>query len=53
VNASLRSDYGLYRNVDPKGPEAAISDRRLPFVGAPPFRRQRVASAGGSGNVSH
>jgi hypothetical protein len=29
VNASVRSDYGLYRLVDPDGPRAAIRDRSL------------------------
>ena len=29
VNASLRSDYGLYRLVDPGGPEPIIRDRSL------------------------
>ena len=45
VNASLRSDYGLYRLVDPDGP-APRSVIGVPcFVIAPPFRRHGIASA--------
>jgi len=45
VNASLRSDYGLYRTVDPDGPEARSVIGISCFVIAPPFRRHGVASA--------
>jgi GNAT superfamily N-acetyltransferase len=45
VNASLRSDYGLYRLVDPDGPDARSVIGVSCFVIAPPFRRHGVASA--------
>jgi GNAT superfamily N-acetyltransferase len=45
VNASLRSDYGLYRHVDPQGPEPASVIGLACFVVAPPFRRHGIASA--------
>jgi len=45
VNASLRSDYGLYRLVDPHGPEPASVIGVSCFVTAPPFRRHGIASA--------
>src|SRR5262245_11298346 len=45
VNASLRSEYGLYRDVDPTGPEPAAVVGVSCFVIAPPFRRHRIASA--------
>jgi GNAT superfamily N-acetyltransferase len=45
VNASLRSDYGLYRHVDPGGPEPASVIGISCFIIAPPFRRHGVASA--------
>jgi GNAT superfamily N-acetyltransferase len=45
VNASLRSDYGLYRHVDPDGPEPPSVIGVSCFVIAPPFRRHRIASA--------
>jgi GNAT superfamily N-acetyltransferase len=45
VNASLRSDYGLYRYVDPDGPEPASVIGVSCFVIAPPFRRHGIASA--------
>src|SRR5262245_50126243 len=45
VNASLRSDYGLYRHVDPGGPEPASVIGVSCFVISPPFRRHGVASA--------
>jgi GNAT superfamily N-acetyltransferase len=45
VNASLRSDYGLFRIVDPGGPEPASVVGVSCFVIAPPFRRHGVASA--------
>ena len=45
VNASLRSDYGLYRNVDPDGPEPPSVIGVSCFVIAPPFRRHGIAAA--------
>ena len=45
VNASLRADYGLYRQVDPDGPEPASVIGVSCFVVAPPFRRHGIASA--------
>jgi GNAT superfamily N-acetyltransferase len=45
VNASIRSDYGLYRSVDPEGPEPRSVIGVSCFVIAPPFRRHGVASA--------
>jgi GNAT superfamily N-acetyltransferase len=45
VNASLRSDYGLYRLVDPGGPDARSVIGVSCFVIAPPFRRHGIASA--------
>jgi GNAT superfamily N-acetyltransferase len=45
VNASLRSDYGLYRHVDPGGPDPASVIGVSCFVIAPPFRRHGIASA--------
>ena len=45
VNASLRSDYGLYRHADPDGPEPASVIGVSCFVIAPPFRRHGIASA--------
>ena len=45
VNASLRSDYGLYRNIDPTGPDPASVIGVSCFVVAPPFRRHGLASA--------
>jgi GNAT superfamily N-acetyltransferase len=45
VNASLRSDYGLFRDVDPDGPEATSVIGVSCFVIAPPFRRHGIASA--------
>lgn len=45
VNASLRSDYGFYRLVDPDGPEPSSVVGISCFVIAPPFRRHRIASA--------
>jgi GNAT superfamily N-acetyltransferase len=44
VNASLRSDYGLYRSVDPAGPEPRSVIGVSCFVVAPPFRRHGLAS---------
>ena len=45
VNASWRSDYGLYRSVDPGGPEPSSVIGLSCFVIAPPFRRHGIASA--------
>jgi GNAT superfamily N-acetyltransferase len=45
VNASLRADYGLYRDVDPAGPAAASVVAVSCFVIAPPFRRHGIAAA--------
>lgn len=45
VNASFRSDYGLFRLVDPDGPEPQSVIGVSCFVIAPPFRRHGVASA--------
>jgi GNAT superfamily N-acetyltransferase len=45
VNASSRSDYGLYRRVDPDEPEPASVIGVPCFVIAPPFRRHGIASA--------
>jgi GNAT superfamily N-acetyltransferase len=45
VNASLRSDYGLYRLVDSGGPEPASVIGVSCFVIAPPFRRHGIAVA--------
>jgi GNAT superfamily N-acetyltransferase len=45
VNASLRSEYGLYRGVDPDGPRPQSVIGVSCFVVAPPFRRHGIASA--------
>ena len=45
VNASRRSDYGLYRDVDPHGPEPSSVIAVSCFVIAPPFRRHGIAAA--------
>ena len=45
VNASARSDYGLYRLVDPDGPEPRSVIGVSCFLVAPPYRRHGVASA--------
>jgi GNAT superfamily N-acetyltransferase len=45
VNASRRADYGLYRDVDPSGPEPTSVIGVSCFVIAPPFRRHGIASA--------
>jgi GNAT superfamily N-acetyltransferase len=45
VNASPRSDYALYRLVDPDGPDPASVIGVSCFVIAPPFRRHGVAAA--------
>ena len=44
VNASLRSDYGRYRDVDPDGPAPRSVIGVSCFVIAPPFRRHGVAA---------
>ena len=45
VNASVRSDYGLYRDVVSDGPDPALVIGVSCFVIAPPFRRHGIASA--------
>lgn len=45
VNASLRSDYALYRLVDPDGPPAGYVIGVSCFIIAPPYRRHGVAAA--------
>ena len=45
VNASFRCDSGLYRLVDPDGPDPRSVIGVSCFVIAPPFRRHGVASA--------
>jgi len=45
VNASLRSHYGLYQNIDPDGPQPTSVIGVSCFVIAPPFRQHGVASA--------
>ena len=45
VNASLRSDYGLYRLVDRGGPAPSSVIGVSCFVIAPPFRRHGIAAA--------
>lgn len=45
VNASLRSDYALYRLVDPDGPPAGDVIGVSCFIIAPPYRRHGVAAA--------
>ena len=45
VNASLRSNYGLYQSVDPGGPDPSSVIGVSCFVIAPPFRRHGIASA--------
>jgi GNAT superfamily N-acetyltransferase len=44
VNASKRSDYTLYQNVDPTGPDSASVIGVSCFIIAPPFRRHQVAA---------
>lgn len=44
VNASPRSDYGLYRLVDPEGPDPASVVGVSCFIIAPPYRRHGVAA---------
>lgn len=45
VNASLRSDYRIYGEVEPGGPDPRTVVGVSCFVVAPPFRRHGVASA--------
>jgi GNAT superfamily N-acetyltransferase len=45
VNASLRAEYGLFRAVDPGGPQPASVIGISCFVIAPPYRKHGVASA--------
>jgi GNAT superfamily N-acetyltransferase len=45
INVSPRSEYGLYRNVDPDGPEPASVIGVSCFVIAPPYRRHGVAAS--------
>lgn len=44
VNASPRSDYGLYRLVDPDGPDPSSVIGLSCFIIAPPFRQHGIAS---------
>lgn len=44
VNASLRSDYGLYRLVDPDGPDPVSVIGVSCFIIAPPYRRHGIAA---------
>ena len=44
VNASPRSDYGLYRLVDPSGPDPASVIGVSCFIIAPPYRRHGIAA---------
>lgn len=43
VNASSRSDYGLYRSVDPDGPDPASVVGVSCFIVAPPYRRHGIS----------
>lgn len=45
VNASLRSDYRLYGDVEPGGPDPRSVIGIACFVVAPPFRRHGIAAA--------
>ena len=45
VNASFRSEYGIFHDVDPKGPKPSSVIAVACFVIAPPFRQHGVASA--------
>lgn len=45
MDASLRSEYGLFRDVDPDGPEASVVIGIACFTIAPPFRRHGLAAA--------
>lgn len=44
VNASPRSDYGMYRLVDPDGPDPASVIGVSCFIIAPPYRRHGIAA---------
>jgi GNAT superfamily N-acetyltransferase len=44
VNASPRSDYGLFRLVDPGGPDPASVIGVSCFIVAPPYRRHGIAA---------
>jgi GNAT superfamily N-acetyltransferase len=44
VNASPRSEYGLYRLVDPDGPDPASVIGVSCFITAPPYRRHGIAA---------
>ena len=44
VNASKRSDYALYRSVDPSGPSPEDVIGVSCFIVAPPYRRHEIAS---------
>ena len=44
ANASPRSDYGLYRMVDPDGPDPASVLGVSCFIIAPPYRRHGIAA---------
>lgn len=44
VNASLRSDYGMYQNVDPEGPAPTSVVGVSCFLIAPPYRRHGVSA---------
>lgn len=44
VNASPRSDYGLYATVDPEGPDPASVIGVSCFIIAPPYRRHGLAA---------
>lgn len=44
VNASSRSDYGMYRLVDPDGPDPTSVIGVSCFIIAPPFRRHGIAT---------
>lgn len=45
VNASLRRDYTLYRDVDPDGPDPEAVIGISCFIVAPPYRQHGVAEA--------
>ena len=45
VNASRRSEYGLFRDVDPNGPSPGSVIGISCFIIAPPYRRHGVAAA--------
>lgn len=44
VNASLRSDYGLYQMVDPDGPDPSLVVGVSCFIVAPPYRHHGMAA---------